>query len=117
VSPQGGYRSRSFPKQSPSGWIAPWLDRMDRHFDDQGFNDSGLKTRLSERTSASRSSRSREAFWSWPPLSGRTRSCGRQIILTPTAFTSCISTNLPGPAKRLPKARISHWARSKASST
>ena len=30
------------------GWIAPWLDRMDRHFDDQGFNDSGLKTRPSD---------------------------------------------------------------------
>ena len=26
----------------------PWLDRMDRHFDDKGFNDSGLKTRPSE---------------------------------------------------------------------
>ena len=30
--------------ESGGGWIAPWLDRMDRHFDDQGFNDSGLKT-------------------------------------------------------------------------
>jgi hypothetical protein len=28
--------------------IAPWLDRMDRHFDDEGFNDSGLKTRPCE---------------------------------------------------------------------
>ena len=27
--------------ESGGGWIAPWLDRMDRHFDDQGFNDSG----------------------------------------------------------------------------
>jgi len=26
----------------------PWLDRMDRHFDDKGFNDSGLKIRPSE---------------------------------------------------------------------
>jgi len=25
-----------------------WLDQMDRHFDDRGFNDSGLKTRPSE---------------------------------------------------------------------
>ena len=25
--------------ESGGGWIAPWLDRMDRHFDDQGFND------------------------------------------------------------------------------
>ena len=28
--------------ESGGGWIAPWLDRMDRHFDDAGFNDSGL---------------------------------------------------------------------------
>ena len=28
--------------ESGGGWIAGWLDRMDRHFDDQGFNDSGL---------------------------------------------------------------------------
>ena len=33
--------------ESGGGWIAPWLDRMDRHFDDQGFNDSGLRTRPS----------------------------------------------------------------------
>src|SRR3984893_18744922 len=26
--------------ESGGGWIAPWLDRMDRHFDDQGFNDT-----------------------------------------------------------------------------
>jgi hypothetical protein len=24
---------------SGGGWIAPWLDPTDRHFDDQGFND------------------------------------------------------------------------------
>src|SRR5207245_9441885 len=34
--------------ESGGGWVAPWLDRMDRHFDDQGFNDSGLTTRPSE---------------------------------------------------------------------
>jgi predicted TIM-barrel fold metal-dependent hydrolase len=34
--------------ESGGGWVAPWLDRMDRHFDDQGFNDSGLQTRPSE---------------------------------------------------------------------
>jgi predicted TIM-barrel fold metal-dependent hydrolase len=34
--------------ESGGGWIVPWLDRMDRHFDDQGFNDSGLSTRPSE---------------------------------------------------------------------
>jgi uncharacterized protein len=34
--------------ESGGGWIAPWLDRMDRHFDDQGFNDSGLSMRPTE---------------------------------------------------------------------
>src|SRR3989442_1656548 len=34
--------------ESGGGWIAPWLDRMNRHFDDQGFNDSGLTMRPSE---------------------------------------------------------------------
>ena len=34
--------------ESGGGWIAPWLDRMDRHFDDAGFNDSGLSMRPSE---------------------------------------------------------------------
>src|SRR5499427_7932836 len=33
--------------ESGGGWIAPWLDRMNRHFDDQGFNDSGLSMRPS----------------------------------------------------------------------
>lgn len=28
--------------------MAGWLDRMDRHFDDQGMNDTGLSTRPSE---------------------------------------------------------------------
>jgi uncharacterized protein len=34
--------------ESGGGWIVPWLDRMDRHFDDSTFNDSGLKARPSE---------------------------------------------------------------------
>jgi len=34
--------------ESGGGWIAPWLDRMDRHFDDHGFNESAPKTRPSE---------------------------------------------------------------------
>ena len=34
--------------ESGGGWIAPWLDRMDRHFDDKCFNNSGLKTRPCE---------------------------------------------------------------------
>ena len=34
--------------ESGGGWIAPWLDRMDRHFDDKGFNDTAPKLRPSE---------------------------------------------------------------------
>lgn len=34
--------------ESGGGWIAPWVDRMDRHFDDQGSNDSNLSMRPSE---------------------------------------------------------------------
>jgi uncharacterized protein len=30
------------------GWVAAWIDRMDRHFDDAFFNDSGLKMRPSD---------------------------------------------------------------------
>src|SRR2546421_3869960 len=33
--------------ESGGGWIAPWLDWMDPHFDDKGFNDSGLSIRPS----------------------------------------------------------------------
>ena len=38
--------------ESGGGWIAGWLDRMDRHFDDKGFNDSGLTTRPSRAVQA-----------------------------------------------------------------
>jgi predicted TIM-barrel fold metal-dependent hydrolase len=34
--------------ESGGGWIAPWIDRMDRHFDDLGMNDSDLTIRPSE---------------------------------------------------------------------
>ena len=44
-----------FPKvrvgflESGGGWMAPWLDRMDRHFEDKGlFNDSSLTMPPSE---------------------------------------------------------------------
>src|SRR6202043_127914 len=51
---------------SGGGWAAPWLDRMDRHFDDPGFNDSGLKTRPSELF--------RRNFWtSFEPVEGSLR--------------------------------------------
>jgi uncharacterized protein len=50
--------------ESGGGWVAPWLDRMDRHFDDQGFNDSGLKTRPSELFK-------RNCWISFEPVEGR----------------------------------------------
>src|SRR5713101_6238151 len=35
--------------ESGGGWLAPWLDRMDRHFEDQSqFNDHRLRLRPSE---------------------------------------------------------------------
>src|SRR5260370_26649979 len=34
--------------ESGGGWMAGWLDRMDRHFDDKGMNDTGLSMRPSE---------------------------------------------------------------------
>lgn len=34
--------------EAGGGWIAGLLDRMDRHFDDIGMNDTGLRTRPSE---------------------------------------------------------------------
>ncbi|HEV8711628.1 MAG TPA: amidohydrolase family protein [Candidatus Binatia bacterium] len=34
--------------ESGGGWMAGWLDRMDRHFDDVGMNDTELSTRPSE---------------------------------------------------------------------
>jgi predicted TIM-barrel fold metal-dependent hydrolase len=54
VSVIWGRVSARFPKvrigflESGGGWVAPWLERMDRHCDDQGLNDSGLQTRPSE---------------------------------------------------------------------
>jgi predicted TIM-barrel fold metal-dependent hydrolase len=34
--------------ESGGGWMAGWLDRMDRHFDDVGMNDTRLTTRPSD---------------------------------------------------------------------
>jgi hypothetical protein len=34
--------------ESGGGWIVPWLERIDRHYVDQGFNDSGLSMKPSE---------------------------------------------------------------------
>jgi len=49
----GGVCER-FPKlrfgflEAGGGWMPAWLDRMDRHVDDVGFNDTKLKTRPSD---------------------------------------------------------------------
>jgi uncharacterized protein len=61
-----------FPKlrvaflESGGGWMAGWLDRMDRHFDDAGMNDTGLKTRPSEIFR-------RQCFISFEPVEGSLR--------------------------------------------
>ena len=58
-----------FPKvkiaflESGGGWMAGWLDRMDRHFDDVGMNDTGLTTRPSEIFR-------RQCFISFEPVEG-----------------------------------------------
>src|SRR5437016_13183098 len=41
-------RVRIAYRESGGGWIATWLDRMERHFVDQGLNDSGLSMRPSD---------------------------------------------------------------------
>jgi hypothetical protein len=68
---------------------------MNRHFDDQGFNDSGLKTRASEFF---------QRNWriSFEPVEGSinaladyigpTKSCGRPITRIPTASSSARRT-------------------------
>ena len=61
-----------FPKlriaflESGGGWMAGWLDRMDRHFDDVGMNDTGLKTCPSEIFR-------RQCFISFEPVEGALR--------------------------------------------
>jgi len=58
-----------FPKlkfaflESGGGWMAGWLDRMDRHFDDAGMNDTRLSTRPSELFH-------RQCFISFEPVEG-----------------------------------------------
>ncbi|MGH7840150.1 MAG: amidohydrolase family protein [Candidatus Binataceae bacterium] len=49
--------------ESGGGWIAGWLDRMDRHFDDIGMNDTGLSMRPSELFR-------RQCFISFEPVEG-----------------------------------------------
>ncbi len=49
--------------ESGGGWMAGWLDRMDRHFDDVGMNDTGLSTRPSEIFH-------RQCFISFEPVEG-----------------------------------------------
>jgi uncharacterized protein len=68
--------------ESGGGWIAPWLDRTDRHFEDKGFNDTSPRMRPSELFE-------RNCWISFEPVENsiaelancmvRTRSCGRPI--------------------------------------
>lgn len=58
-----------FPKvkfaflESGGGWMAGWLDRMDRHYDDKGMNDTKLSMRPSELFH-------RQCFISFEPVEG-----------------------------------------------
>ena len=76
--------------ESGGGWMAGWLDRMDRHFDDKGMNDTGLTMRPSDIFR-------RQCFISFEPVEkslplladyhrARTTSCGRPTIRISTAF-------------------------------
>ncbi|HZO82410.1 MAG TPA: amidohydrolase family protein [Candidatus Binataceae bacterium] len=49
--------------EAGGGWMAGWLDRMDRHFDDLGMNDTGLTMRPSEIYR-------RQCFTSFEPVEG-----------------------------------------------
>jgi predicted TIM-barrel fold metal-dependent hydrolase len=49
--------------ESGGGWMAGWLDRMDRHFDDVGMNDTRLSTRPSDIFR-------RQCFISFEPVEG-----------------------------------------------
>jgi Amidohydrolase len=73
--------------ESGGGWIAPWLDRMDRHFTIRASTTAG--SRCGPPTSSGGnagfpSSRSRVVFMRSPITSARTRSCGRPTIRTRT---------------------------------
>ena len=86
-----------FPKvrigflESGGGWMASWLDRMDRHFEDKGlFNDSSLTMPPSEyfkrQTNAGfRMNRWRATSPIWWTISVHTKSCGRPTIPIQTA--------------------------------
>ena len=78
--------------ESGGGWIAPWLDRMDRHFDDKGFNDSGLKMRPSELFQ-------RNCWISFEPVEGIDRRAGR--VYRPAQDP--VGDRLSAPRRLLPR--------------
>ena len=86
--------------ESGGGWIAPWLDRMDRHFDDQGFNDSGLKTRPERTVPAQLLDLVR---------AGRGQPQGARRLCR--AAQDHVGDRLPAPGRVLPR-RARHGARS-----
>lgn len=49
--------------EAGGGWLAGWLDRMDRHFDDEAMNDTGLTLRPSQIYR-------RQCFVSFEPVEG-----------------------------------------------
>ena len=77
--------------ESGGGWIAPWLDRMDRHFDDQGFNNSGLKKRPSDLFR-------RNCWISFEPVEGSLKGARRVY----RAAQDPVGDRLPAPRRLLP---------------
>ena len=111
----GGVCERHHPhrlSQMGGGWIAPWLDRMDRHFDDQGFNDSGL-TRARASSSGviagSRSRRSKAASRCSPTISGPTRSCGRPTTRLRRLLPECAENDHGSPRRASPGPGTGSW--------
>ena len=94
-----------FPKlrvgfmEAGGGWVAGWLDRMDRCFDDKGLNDTGLSLRPSEIFR-------RQCFISFEPVEGTlpllADYIGRTNILWATDYPHADGfTDAPGLIRKL----------------
>jgi len=94
-----------FPKvkfaflESGGGWMAGWLDRMDRHYDDVGMNDTHLSMRPSELFR-------RQCFISFEPVEGSLKHLaeyiGSENILWATDYPHLDGfTDAPGMIKRM----------------
>jgi predicted TIM-barrel fold metal-dependent hydrolase len=94
-----------FPKlrvgfmEAGGGWVAGWLDRMDRHVDDKSMNDTGLSMRPSELFR-------RQCFISFEPVEGTlpllADYLGRETILWATDYPHSDGyTDAPGMIRKI----------------